>query len=177
MKQHLWLSTTFIFVAILVAMLFTFGDQGAVANRQRLQPTVAPTAIPGALLPLPTLIPLAQPLTTKEQALEQVLYYDASIAVWSRPWSKETMTLEPDRITIETYPSLSAESVAHGFKGESPEVDVNSGPVWIVTIKGDVHLMMITPYDSSNVIYDGVTYVISQRTGYILEIRSGLPKK
>ena len=87
------------------------------------------------------------------------------------------MTLEPDPITMETYPSLSAESVAHGFKGESPEVDVNSGPVWIVTIKGDVHLAMITPYDSSNVIYDGVTYVISQRTGNLLEVRSGVPKQ
>lgn len=177
MKQYRRFLTALIVVTILIALLSMLNNESAVANQKPLPPTPAPTATLGASLPLPTSSPLVQPLLSQEQVLNQALQYDAAWSNWVRPWSKDTLSLEPDRVTIETYPSIGAESVAHGFKGEIPPVDADSGPVWIVTIKGDVHVAVITPYpDGSNVIYDGVTYVISQRTGNLLEIRTGVPK-
>lgn len=176
MKQRSWFSVALIIVTIPIAILVIIGNQSVFANQKPLPPTIAPTATPGDPLPLPTTVSLAQPLTTKEQALEQLLRYDASIAIWSRPWSKDTMTLEPDRITIEAYPNIGAESAARGFKGEVPEVDANSGPVWVVTIKGDVAAIMSPFPNGSSVIYDGITYVISQITGNLLEVRTGPPK-
>jgi hypothetical protein len=144
---------------------------------QNVVPTVAPTATPGDPLPLPTSVPLAQPLTTQEQALDQVLRYDASIAFWSQPWSKDTLTSEPGRITIESYPSRTAESAAHGLKeGFAPEIDADAGLVWTISIKGNVRVALISPrVGDSSTIYDGVTYVISQRTGNLLTVRTGLP--
>jgi hypothetical protein len=177
MKQYRRVSMALIVATLLVGLLIVLKNENAVANQVPLPPTPAPTATPGVPLPLPTSVPLARPLLSQEQALNQVLQYDASWAVWMHPWSKDTVSLEPDRITIETYPSIGAESVARGFKGEIPAVDADSGPIWVVTIKGDVHVAVITPYpDGASVIYDGVTYVISQRTGNLLEIRTGVPK-
>lgn len=170
-------STALIIVTILIAMLIVLNNESAVAHQKPLPPTPAPTPTPGFPLPLPTSVPLARPLLSQEQVLNQALQYDAAWSTWVRPWSKDTMSLEPDRITIEAYPSFGAESIARGVKGEIPAVDTDSGPIWVVTIKGDVHVAVITPYpNGSTVVYDGVTYVISQETGNLLEIRTGVPK-
>jgi len=77
------------------------------------------------------------------------------------------------------YPSRRAESAAHGEdEWFAPEIEADAGQVWSITIKGDVHVKVLSPIkDDSAAIFDGVTYVISQRTGNLLSINTGAPKK
>src|SRR5512139_2388981 len=125
-----------ILAAIAIAFL-AFSIQNVVATSQRIPPTLAPTATPGPPPPNPTTAPLAQPLTTQEQALEQLALYDSQIAVWSEPWSKDTLTLQPGRITVKAYPSRAAESAAYGLnEGFAPEIEADAGSVWAISIKG-----------------------------------------
>ena len=145
------------------------------------QPTFAPPPTPGEPLagfgtPSPT---LAQPLVTEALALEQALFYDSYFSVWQKhSWSATTLKLEPGRITLKAFPSRTAESAEAGRdEWFAPEVEADAGAVWRITIKGDVHVSVISmrPADK-NAIYDGVTYVISQRTGNLLAVIPGTPK-
>jgi hypothetical protein len=161
--------TLVLFLGVVLAALVG----GRVSASQRLvnQPTLAPTPTPGApILIAPTSAPLAQPLTTEEQAIEQVLKVDANIAVWEHPWSKDTLTLEPTRITLQAFPSRTAEEQGGGF---APEIDADAGAVWRVTITGTVQLNLIGMGADWTAKYDGVTYVISQRHGGLLSVYAG----
>jgi hypothetical protein len=137
-------------------------------------PTPAPTPTPG--MPVfswgPTTVPLAEPLVTEEQALKRVLLIDASIAVWDSPWSLDSRKLEPNRITLEAFPSRTAETGGKG--GFAPELDADAGAVWRITIRGSVCLQLLGRVGPT-VKYDGVTYVISQRHGGLLSVSSGEP--
>jgi hypothetical protein len=100
------------------------------------------------------------------------------MAVWSEPWSKDTLTLQPGRITIKAYPSRAAESAAYGWnEWFAPEIEADAGSVWQITIRGKVQLTgMPNPTRQDHETFpNGVTYVISQRTGSLLEIRSLQP--
>ncbi len=128
-------------------------------------PTPARTRAPGppvgiAPRPIPT---LARPLDTEEQVLRQVLEYDARAAVWRKPWSLDTPGLEPGRISIKWHSDRSYDGSSYGPN------DVR-GPVWVVTIKGEVRL-----YPHPDAVYDGVTYVIDQNTGFVLRMTAGVP--
>ena len=166
-------------LAILTVAVLAVSGQSVVATYQRSQPTPPPTATPGDPLPNLTSIPLAQPLATKEQALEQAAYYDAAFSTWVQPWSIDTLRLQPDRITIKAYPSRAAESAVGGWnEWFAPEIEADAGGVWAVTIKGSVQVVVPSPWiGASNAMADGVTYVISQRTGNLLTIRPIQPKK
>jgi hypothetical protein len=124
-------------------------------------------------------VPLAEPLTTQEQALEQALRFDAVRSAWDRPWNTDTVRLEPGRITIELFRSRTEESAGAG-RNEwfAPEVEADAGAVWRITIKGDVRVSVLSmrPEDA-NAWYDGVTYIISQRTGHLLAVITGAPLK
>ena len=137
-------------------------------------PTPVPTPTPG--MPVfswgPTTVPLAEPLVTEEQALQQTLLIDASVAVWDSPWSLDTRKSEPNRITLEAFPSRTAETGGKG--GFAPELDADAGAVWRITIRGSVCLQIIGTRGPT-VKYDGVTYVISQRHGGLLSVSSGKP--
>jgi len=177
-SQRKLLALTLIVAAVSGVVFLASSEQSVFATDRPNPPTPAPTATPGNPPLSPTSIPLAKPLETEEQALEQALYYDAAWPVWSRPWSKDTLNSEPGRITIEAYPSRTAESAAHGSnEGLAPELEADAGAVWSITISGDVHVAVLSPRaGSSDIVYDGVTYVISKRTGNLLEIRTGPPK-
>ena len=163
--------------AVLAGTLSVVNNRNVEAINQRRQPTPAPTATPGPPPPNPTAAPLAQPLATQEQALEQLSLYDSQMAVWSEPWSKDTLRSQPDRITIKAYPSRAAESAASGWnEWFAPEIEADAGSVWAITIKGKVQVTGIPTRVGDYVTYpNGVTYVISQRTGSLLEIRSLQP--
>lgn len=135
------------------------------------QPTLAPTPTPGNPGRVnPTSVPLARPLTTEAQAIEQMLKIDAHIATWADPWSAATLQLEPGRMTIQSFPDRAAEAgEAEGFL---PEVIADAGAVWRITITGTVQLRLP---GSSDAKFDGVTYVISQRLGSLLSVHSGKP--
>jgi hypothetical protein len=145
----------------------------------KYQATPAPTATLGAEILSPTAIPLDQPLTTQEQALAQALIIDANMATWDRPWTLATMITEPDRISIKAFKSRTEESAASGYnEWFAPEVELNAGAVWRIAITGSVQLRLLGPNpELTNKAYDGVTYVISQRTGQLLSVSAGLPKK
>ena len=139
------------------------------------RPSPAPTPTPG--MPVfgwgPTTVPLAEPLVTEEQALKRVLLIDASIAVWDSPWSLDSRKSEPNRITLEAFPSRTAETGGKG--GFAPELDADAGAVWRITIRGSVCLRLMDSRVGPTVKYDGVTYVISQRHGGLLSVGSGKP--
>lgn len=179
MKRQAWPLTALVVTMMLAIVILALDNLSVTAEKGPILPTPAPTATPGNPPPNPTSVPLAQPLVTQEQALEQALHYDAILSAWSRPWSKDTLALEPDRITIQLYPNRTAESLASGEHAWfSPDVEADAGAVWAITIKGDVNVAVISPRQGDPImIYDGVTYVISQRTGNLLTIRTGLPKK
>ncbi len=105
-------------------------------------------------------------------------FYDEVWAVWEKPWTTSSLTLEPMRFLIEKFASRTAESVAHGLDAQfAPELDKDAGEVWSITIKGNVHVMLsLSDPNIHNRVYDSVTYVISQRTGQLLAIRTGQPK-
>ncbi len=137
-----------------------------------IRPTLAPSPTPGKPNTTnPTPVPLAVPLTTEEQAIDEALRMDASMATWDEPWSKDTLRLDPSRISLQAFPNLTAE--AEGNSEEySPELVTEAGAVWRITITGTVQLSLPGSGDAK---YDGVTYVISQRLGGALTIRSGNP--
>jgi len=160
---------------IIAVGLLTLNVSTASENSYK-QPTPAPTSNPDEpeTGSSSTSVPLAQPLETQEQAINQVLYYDSRWAKWESPWSIETLSLDPQRLTVETYENRSTESKADGeTEWYSPEVEADAGSIWAVTIKGNVQVSVIG--GDPRIIYDGVTYVISSRTGNLLAIRTGLP--
>ena len=178
MKPRLYLLVILMILAVLVIAFVASNSQSVIAANRPIPPTPAPTATPGPPPPNPTTVPLAQPLATEEQALEQILYHDAILAVWAEPWSKDTLRSQPDRITIKAYPSRAAESAASGWnEWFAPEIEADAGSVWAITIKGKVQVTGIpTRVGGAYVTYpNGVTYVISQRTGRLLTIRSLQP--
>lgn len=160
--------------AVILAVSFRANYEGAVAGTfaQMSPPTPAPTRTPGpppriTPIPIPT---LTQPLNTEEQVLKRALEIDAGAVAWSQPWSLDTPRLEPGRISIKGYPDRSFE----GNQYSSPWLE--SGPVWVVTIKGNVRLNLPGgPGPVINTTYDGVTYIIAQKTGSFLGWRSGMP--
>jgi len=162
-------------IVLLVATTLLGLYSRTMASQYRVSPpTPAPTPTPG--MPVfgwgPTTIPLAEPLVTEEQALQRTMLIDASMAVWDSPWSLDTRKVEPNRITLEAFPSRSAE--AGGKGGFAPELDADAGAVWRITIRGSVCLQIIGTRGPT-VKYDGVTYVISQRHGGLLSVSSGKP--
>jgi hypothetical protein len=177
-QQSLLIITLTIVLTLAAVVLFTFNRQ-TVAAGLFAGPTPAPTATPGAPPPIPTSIPLAHPLTTKEQALARAIEVDAHTAVWDTPWSADTLTSDPGRISLEAFKSRTEESAAAGSKEwYAPEIEADAGAVWRITVKGNVHVHMLgMDPNINNQVYDGVIYVISQRTGQLLKVEAGLPKK
>jgi len=175
-QRSLLVITVTIMLTLAAVVLFTFNRQ-TVAAGLFAGPTPAPTATPGAPPPNPTSIPLAHPLTTKEQALARAVEVDAQTAVWDAPWSADTLTSDPGRISLEAFKSRTEESAAAGSKEwYAPEIEADAGQVWRITIKGNVHVHMPgMNQDFNNEMYGGVVYVISQRTGQLLRVKA-LPK-
>ncbi len=144
------------------------------------RPTLAPAPPQEEVDPVwePTAVPLAKPLETPAEILNQLAVYDAQWAEWAVPWNADTLTDEPGRITLESFPGRAEESEAMDMnEWFHPSIEANAGAVWSITIKGDVNLRMIGSGVDSPVSADGVNYALSARTGNLLAIRSGVPEK
>jgi hypothetical protein len=166
-----------------LAVILVAGGWNAV-HSESLQtgiPTPAPTPTPGEpVLEWPTpSSPLFGPILTAAQALTMARTYDVFWSVWDKPWNEDTLESEPGRITIESFPSRTAESTDAGRnEGFAPEIDAEAGAVWRITIKGGVMVNVISRQNGArNTQYDGVTYVISQKTGSLLAVITGEPKR
>lgn len=126
-------------------------------------PTPAPPPTPG---PHPTIQLfngpyLAQPLT-KQEAVALAYHYDQRIAVWDSPWSLQDFQQKSRRIRVKWYAD-------RGFDGSRYGVGVETGPVWVMTITGRVK---VNVPGLSGTTLDGVSYIIAQRTGNFLGLRS-----
>ena len=88
--RHYLLLASLMVLAVFVVAFLASNSQSVIAANRPIPPTPAPTATPGPPPPNPTTVPLAQPLATEEQALEQVLHHDAILAVWAEPWPKDS---------------------------------------------------------------------------------------
>lgn len=143
------------------------------------QPTRAPTPTPGKALPEQMITSVAyKPIETIAEAVEMALYYDIPRSTWKEAWSAETLKTDPGRLQVEEFASRSEESADAG-RGEnySAQQEADAGGVWRVTIKGEVQIAMLGIGVDPNARYDGVTYVISKRTGNLLAVITGAPLK
>lgn len=126
-------------------------------------PTPAPTQTKGPPVEAKSVVvSLAKPLT-REQAFDRVLEYDRRIAVWKKTWSQETLRIEPNRIQIQWYADRTYDGSEFGPSAER-------GPLWVITIRGPVHLIYDDP---PNVYHDGISYEIAEQTGNILGFTTG----
>lgn len=113
-------------------------------------------------------------------ALELALEIDNDWTSREPPLSRAILAAEPGRLVVEHYATRrDAEDIYLG--GASGSADSDSGPVWVVRIEGQVLVRVIggigrlqadgsgwSGFEEA----DGVTYIISQRTGQLLSIIS-----
>ena len=173
-SRRFGLAVALILVVITLIAYTIFNDVDVMAGNfaQQLPPTPAPTRTPGPPVritpkPIPT---LTQTLDTEAQVLARALEIDSGAARWEKPWSLGTSRLEPGRITVAWHPDRSFEG------GNYPPEFFETGPVWTVTIHGNVSLDLPGGFGSNaNTRYDGITYIIAQKTGDFLGWQTGLP--
>ncbi len=155
-REFFFIGAAMLIAVITLVMLFPFENNALRA--QRAAPTPAPTATPGAPRPIvPSWPTLERPLT-KQEALQKAFQYDQG-NVWQEPWSLDTLVSDPARITVEWYPDQT-------YDGTRLDEYSYRGPVWVITIKGNVDLVE----DRSNRTYKQVTYRIAQLTGDLLSM-------
>jgi hypothetical protein len=96
---------------------------------------------------------------------------DSDWAAREQPLTKEMLAANPDMVIVERYATRQEASDVYGL-GTWTEPEVMSEPVWVVRIKGKACLMTVGGgygfEEAGCVESDGVTYVISQKTGYLL---------
>jgi hypothetical protein len=96
---------------------------------------------------------------------------ESGSAVREQPLTEEVLAANPDMVIVERYATRQEASDVYGF-GTWTEPGVMSEPVWVVRIKGKACLMTVGGgygfEEAGCVESDGVTYVISQKTGYLL---------
>jgi len=152
--------------------LFLVNNQDAVsAALAQVTATPARTRTPGppvgiSPFPYPT---LSQHLDTEGLALTRALSIDSNTAIWrSTPWSLDTLLSEPGRIIIKWYSDRT-------YDGSSYAPDAETGPVWVITIKGDARFKLLGIGFDPRKVYNEVTYIIGQNTGDLLGVRLGPP--
>lgn len=155
-------------VIIAVSVLLTLATAIIVAGAGLWSPSSSTPPPPPTPGPFPTRLPYkpegGEPIRNREEAIQRALLIDSELAIREQP-------LTPDMIIVERYATRQeASDVYFGDRFGDPEVA--SEPVWVVRIKGKVCLR--TPGGLGMVSSkgclegDGVTYVISQKTGYLL---------
>jgi hypothetical protein len=114
---------------------------------------------------------------TREEAIQRALLIESGMAVREQPLTEEVLAANPDMVIVERYATRQEAADVCGF-GTWIEPEVMSEPVWVVRIKGKACLRMPggIPDEGSEQQgcdeTDGVTYVISQQTGYLLAMGS-----
>lgn len=163
MRNHALLAAVLMVTAAFAASALWWSAEKADVRAGPAAPTRAPTATPGpppppAVSVFPT---LERPLTM-EEAIARAFEVDQHTASWKEPWWPATLAEEPTRLDAQWYPDRT-------YDGSTYPGDAERGPVWVITIRGSVHLTE----DRPNKFHDGITYVIAQRTGNILSLSAG----
>lgn len=128
----------------------------------RPTPAPPPTAGPPQPVAAPIYPTLEHPLSSKKQVLRHLLEFDTGFAEWQDPWCVETLRLDPGRIKFKQYPS---EQAYTGVK--QPPAYRDLGPIWVVTIKGEVDYAMPCVTCTGPTHAFGLTYTISKNTGVV----------
>lgn len=160
-NKNLW----FIFLVLAIFMVVNTALGGT--KRQDNDPIdLPPPPTPG---PEPTAIPEsyegAYPVTTKEEAVDHVIQLDRAWTIREEPLNRDEL-LEPgaQNIIIEGYDTWQEASNLYDFGVRFDEMAKE--PVWVVVIKGDV---IVDSMESQ-----GVTYIFSQKTGYLLSMSNSV---
>lgn len=135
-----------------------------VATPRLTPPTPAPTPTPGLPQPVRTAAPdatLSHPLESEQEILTVVLDMDINNADWDDPWCLETPRLEPGRISIQWYQSMTSYDGSRSYDSRDED------PFWVVTIRGAVRLPMPGAGPGKR---GGVIYFVNQTTGKIYRI-------
>ena len=165
-------------VSLLLALAATIVVAGAGRRSPSSQaPTLPPPPTPGPPLtdaPYEPYEPGGEPVRNRDEAIQRALLIESGMAVREQPLTEEVLAANPDMVIIERYATRQEASDVYGL-GTWTEPEVMSEPVWVVRIKGKVCLRMpgaLTFEEASDGKVceegDGVTYVISQKTGYLL---------
>ena len=180
MKARCLLAFAVLVAGILIVLAFSV--HGVVATQSLVTPpTQAPTATAG---PAPTLDYGEQSATpgvgqaylaTPEQVLARALQIDEMMSTWAEPWSVATLRSDPMRIAVRLFSTMTAESAGAGRDEHfAPGADAGVGPVWRITIRGNVQPSIPSmAIGSSTAVYDGITYVVAQKTGDFVAIITG----
>jgi len=165
------------FIITVLVLLITLAATIIVAGAGRWVPwsqTPPPPPTPG---PPPTAAPYkpegGEPVRNRDEAIQRALLVDSGLAAREQSLTKEMLAANPDMVIVERYATRQEASDVYGF-GTWTEPEVMSEPVWVVRIKGKACLSMpggIPDEGSEQQGCDethGVTYVISQKTGYLL---------
>lgn len=161
MKKQLFACSVAIAVILMGLFIFSVGNSKVEAGPAL--PTPPPTKTEGPpIIVKATYTLLDQPLTS-EQAVARAFKLDSKLAIWDDPWSPESLKTDPDRISVEWHSDRT-------YSGNEYGSDAEVGPLWVITIKGSVHLPAEDPPDKK---HDGLTYRIAQNTGNFLGYGAG----
>jgi hypothetical protein len=163
---------------IAVSLLLTLAAMIVVAGASRWSPPSPIPPPPPTPGPPPTAAPYkpegGEPVRNRDEAIQRALLIESSMAVREQPLTEEVLAANPDMVIVERYATRQEAADVYGF-GTWIETEVMSEPVWVVRIKGKVCLRIpgvVTFEEGSDGKVceegDGVTYVISQKTGYLL---------
>ena len=163
---------------IAISVLLALAATIVVAGATRWSPPSQNPPPPPTPGPPPTDVPYkpegGEPVRTREEAIQRALLIESGMAVREQPLTEEVLAANPDMVVVERYATRQEASDVYGL-GTWIEPEVMSEPVWVVRIKGKVCLRMpgaLTFEEASDGKVceegDGVTYVISQKTGYLL---------
>jgi hypothetical protein len=146
----------------------------AVVNFRRIElfhtPSL-PDELPAYLLqPVPGLP--GAPIDNEAKALEVGLFYYAHRIAHPEPPDEAELIAALDRIEVQWFESKRAEQIdAYGsFDISVPEPE---GPVWRISIAGELEVGMIGMGFPPGARYDGVTYVFLAENGRLLSMRPG----
>jgi hypothetical protein len=146
----------------------------AVIDFQRIELFYTPATldeVPAYLLqPVPGLP--GAPIDSEAKALEVGLFYYAHRIAQPEPPDEADLIAALDRIEVQWFESKRAEQMdAYGSFGISvPEPE---GPVWRISIAGELEVGMIGMGFPPGSRYDGVTYVFLAENGRLLSMRAG----
>jgi hypothetical protein len=148
------------------------------AASRKPSPTPPPPPTPG---PAPTSVPYkpegGQPVRSREEAIQRALSLDSTCTVREQPLTEEVLAANPDMIIVESYATRQEASDVY-FGDVFPDPEIASEPVWVVIIRGKVSVQVLGfGVPPGGLEADGVTYVISQKTGRLLALSTGAVKK
>lgn len=128
--------------------------------------------------PEPDTASRGNPITSREGAVRQALYYDSLWAIRKALLTEETIAANPDMIIVEPYATRQEASDVYWGDG-FPNPKIALEPVWVVIIKGKVSVRIVGGLGTMPefVEADGVTYEFSQVDGKLLRVVAAIARK